>query len=465
MPFSAILDRFVQKCPGVVMVRGSFEHFLKPELLDEIFAESAQRQYHKELLFSEVVAIVSAVVLRSHMSVHSAFLASRKSLGVSHAALYAKLNNTELVVSTQMVSQTAARAKAVIQAMPDAQICVLPGMKVFYLDGNHLAGTEHRLAVSRVTREGVLPGQSLALLDGQTGLICELVLCEDSYCQERSMLPELLEKIQPGMVIVADRNFCTGKFFTSLAGKEAFFAIRQHASTLTYRLVGKRRRIGLTDTGVVHEQKLKLTHENQTMTLRRITVELHKPTDAGDKEVHVITNLSARQATAIQVAQTYRTRWTIENAFQQMTDVLCCEIRTLGYPKAALFTFAVATLAYNTYAVVKAALRAAHGEEQISEKFSDYHFVNDVALTCTTMDIVVTPSEWVPYQDASPEKLAQMLVGLANTVDLERYPKKKRGPKKPRPSNRKSGLINHHVSTARLLKEKNMTKEKPKRAP
>jgi hypothetical protein len=454
MPFSAILDRFVQKCPAVVMVRGTFEHLLKPELLDEIFTQTAQRQYHKQLLFSEVVAIMTSVVLRSHLSVHSAFQASRKQLGVSHAALYAKLNNTELVVSTRMVSQTADHAKAVIDAMAGAQLSILPGLKVYYLDGNHLAGSEHRLAVTRVTREGVLPGQSLALLDAQTGLISELILCEDSYAQERSMLPELLEKIQPGMVIIADRNFCTGKFFTELAGKNAFFAIRQHASTLTYELLGKRRKIGPTDTGMVYEQELQLTHQTKTITLRRITIELNKPTDAGDEQIHVITNLGYQQATSIQVVDAYHTRWTIEGAFQQMTDVLCCEIKTLGYPKAALFAFAVAVLAYNTYAVVKAALRAAHGTEKIAQEFSDYHLVNDVALTCTTMDVVVEPQEWDQYHKASPKKMAQILIALAKKVDLERYPKKKRGPKKPRSPNRKSGLINHHVSTARLLKEK-----------
>jgi hypothetical protein len=42
------------------------------------------------------------------------------------------------------------------------------------------------------------------------------------------------------------------------------------------------------------------------------------------------------------------------------------------------------------------------------------------------------------------------LVRLAKHVDLARYPKRKRGPKKPRPP-RTSGRLNHHVATARLL--------------
>ena len=74
----------------------------------------------------------------------------------------------------------------------------------------------------------------------------------------------------------------------------------------------------------------------------------------------------------------------MEGAFQTLTDVLRCEVETLGYPRAALFSFAVAVLAYNTYAVVQASLRAAHGAETIKEKLSDYHLMNDVAATSRT---------------------------------------------------------------------------------
>ena len=61
------------------------------------------------------------------------------------------------------------------------------------------------------------------------------------------------------------------------------------------------------------------------------------------------------------MAVTYGTRWTVEGAFQTLTDVLRCEVETLGYPRAALFSFAVAVLAYNTYAVVQASLRPRTG--------------------------------------------------------------------------------------------------------
>jgi hypothetical protein len=42
--------------------------------------------------------------------------------------------------------------------------------------------------------------------------------------------------------------------------------------------------------------------------------------------------------------------WFIETAFQERTVHLACEVNTLGYPKAALFGFAVAVVAYNALA-------------------------------------------------------------------------------------------------------------------
>jgi hypothetical protein len=269
-----------------------------------------------------------------------------------------------------LVQQTAGDVAEVMDTMPGAQKEILPGFEVFYLDRNHLASTGHRLAELRGTREGPLPGQSLALLDAQRALSVDLVPREDAYTQELALLPELLERIRAGVLIVADRNFCTTKFLFGLALRGAYFAIRQHGSTLSWNLVGKRRRIGRIASGTVSEQSVQLQSGEAILSVRRVTHCLDQPTEKGDTEIHILTNLSAAQASALQVAETYA-RWTVEGAFQTLTDVLRCEVATLGYPRPALFSFATAALAYNTYAVVKAALRAAHGAKEIEEKLSD----------------------------------------------------------------------------------------------
>ncbi len=447
---TAILDRFVERCPAAVMVRASLERLLLPERVDQIFEVARQRQYVKQLLFSQVVALMVAVATRVRSSVHAAYQAAKESLGVSPAALYEKLNHVEPETCSVLIRRTAGDAADIIDAMPGAKKEILPGLEVFYLDGNHLAATEHRLAELRVTREGPLPGQSLALLDAQRELIADLVLCEDGHAQERSLLPELLERLRPGIVVIADRNFCTSKFLFGLASLRAFFIIRQHGSTLTYKLRGRRRRIGRISTGMVYEQAMELHFEGATLVVRRVTLCLDRPTESGDTEIHMVTNLSAEQATALQVAEAYGTRWTVEGAFQTLTDVLRCEVETLGYPRAALFSFATAVLAYNAYAVVKASLRVAHGAEVIKEKLSDYHLLSDVAAVYVGMDIAVPEECWESYQAMPLKALAKALTKLAHRVTPTRYPKNKRGPKKPQPR-KKSGSRNHHIATARVL--------------
>jgi len=452
---TSVLDRFAEKCPAGVMIRATLENLLRPERLDQIFNDVRTRQYNRTLLFSQMVAVMAGVATRTHQSVHTAYLAAKEELGVSSTALYGKLNRVEPPVTGALVRETAADAAGVIEALPRAQRVILKGMQVKILDGNHLAATEHRVSELRITREGplagqTLAGQTLAVLDAQTGLVSDLIPCEDGHAQERSLLPELLTHITKNTVIVADRNFCTSQFLFGLKDCGAAFIIRQHASTLHWQQVGKQRRLGRVASGILYEQELLLTYGEQTLTVRRITIKRDKPTESGETEIHILTNLPRSRANARKVAEIYRGRWTIEKAFQTLTDVLRCEVETLGYPQAALFSFAVAVVAYNTFAVVKAAMRSALGVKAVDEELSDYHLMHDVVITQTGMDIAVEPEAWERFQTMTPRQFATEILKLAGRVKLSRYPKKPRGPKKPQ-ARKKSGQRNHHISTARVL--------------
>jgi len=55
---------------------------------------------------------------------------------------------------------------------------------------------------------------------------------------------------------------------------------------------------------------------------------------------------------ATTIARLYRRRWSIERMFQWLESVLQSEIRTLGYPRAALFAFSVAILAFNVLSTI-----------------------------------------------------------------------------------------------------------------
>ena len=53
------------------------------------------------------------------------------------------------------------------------------------------------------------PRKALLVFDPALEVITELVPSADAYTQERALLPAVLERVQPGELWIADRNFCT----------------------------------------------------------------------------------------------------------------------------------------------------------------------------------------------------------------------------------------------------------------
>jgi hypothetical protein len=452
MMLSEVFERFVEEAPVCVMMRATLEQVFAPTQLDALFAETAVRQYTRELLFSSVVDLMSLVVCRVHPSVHAAYVRRRQEVGVSVRALYDKLNHIEPAVGRSLARHTARQAGDLIRELGGAHPPPLPGYRCRILDGNHLGGTEHRLAVLRGTGAGALPGQVLAVLDPEAMVLEDVFPCPDGHAQECTLLEPVLETVRPRDVWIDDRGFCTSSFLFGLARRRAFFVTRQHAGHLVWRKQGRRRRVGRCATGRVYEQGVVLTDPatGEQLPARRVTVRLDHPTRDGDAEIHILTNVPAEDADAVAVAELYRGRWTLETAFQELTVYLKCEPNTLGYPPAALFAFCVAVACNNLLAVVKAALRAAHGDRRVREDVSNYFLADEVSGTYRGMMIALPPEQWRPFQTLTAADLAKLLCQWAHGIDLTAYPKHARGPKKP--VERRPPAGRQHVATARLLR-------------
>jgi IS4 transposase len=372
-------------------------------------------------------------------------------VGVSVKSVYNKLDGAEPGVSRALVRQTARRLKKIVERLGLSSEGEFPGFRRKILDGNHFPATEHRLMELRTTRSGPLPGQALCVLEPACMLMTDIFPCEDGHAQERSLLPEVLETVERKDLWIADRNFCTTMFLFGIAQRCAYFVIRQHASTLHYELLGRRKKIGPCARGVLYEQRLRLHHpDGRTLIVRRVTVVLDQPTENGDTEIHILTNLPKR-ISARMVAEGYLGRWTVENAFQEMEQSLQSEIRTLAYPKAAVLAFSLAVVLYNLLSTVKASLSKVHGEELPRCRISGYYLAEEISASYRGMMIAVPPATWARrFSRMSPHAMARVLCDLATHARPEQFRKTQRGPKKPRPK-RSSGRRNHHVSTARLL--------------
>lgn len=446
-------EKFIERSPVSVMVRGTLERVFDPEKLERVFADHAVLQYTRELTFAQCVGLMSDVVFRIAPSVGAWYKAQGEELTVTRQAVYDKLKRLELPIAAGLVQYAGRELGACLRQLPAPPPPLLRGYRVRVLDGNHLAGTEHRLVKLRRYRAAALPGHALVFYDPQWDVATDVIPCEDAYAQERSLLPEVVAMVAARDCIVADRNFCTTGFLFGLARRGAFFVIRQHASTLVWQRQGERCHVGQDDRGqALYEQALCLTEADTgaTLVVRRITVEVRTPTRQGETEIHLLTNLPPVDAPAQQIAALYADRWTIEIAFQHLTLDLECEVDTLGYPKAALFGFCVAVVAYNMVALVKGALRAAHGAQYVDEQLSMYYLTLEVAQVATGMEIALGAESWEIFRRMSVAEFAATLVAVAERLDTGKYTKHKRGPKK-KPPKKLSGKRHHHVSTARIL--------------
>jgi IS4 transposase len=445
-------EKFVEQSPVSVMVRGTLERVFNAGNLEQVFDENAVLQYTKELTFGQCVELMSDVVLDVSPSVGAWYKDHQNEVPVTRQAVYDKLKHLELPISAALVQYSADELVPVLKSMKRKWESPLPGYRLRALDGNHLAGTEHRIFELRRYRAAVLPGQALVLYDPQFDLMTNVIPCEDAYAQERSLLDEVLALMVARDCVVADRNFCTLGFLFGLDRRNAFFVIRQHG-WLPWEPKGRRRRVGTDDRGrPVYEQTICLTDPDtgETLTIRRITIKLSKPTSKGETEIHILTNLPAEDADALKVADLYRDRWTIEVAFWHLSEELQSEINTLGYPKAALFGFCVALVAYNVVSLVKGTMRAVWGKEFVEHELSVYYLTLEVSRVSAGMMIATGARAWDVFRKLTVKEFANTMLELAEHMDTQKYTKHKRGPKK-KPPKKISGKRNHHISTARIL--------------
>ena len=450
MLLDKVFEPFIKEAPICVMARGVLQRILDPGHIDQLFASTAQRQYTNELLFSSLVDLMARVVLGQEPSVHAAYRKLEDQLPVSDQSVYNKLQHTELAVSAALVRDSARRVSPVIRALRAALPPLLPGYHVKFLDGNHLAATEHRLEELRATWAAPLPGIALAVLDQEHMTVTEVLLTEDGHAQERSLLDEVYALVRKGDVWVADRNFCTLGFLAALFARGGSFVLRQHGN-VQGELLGPRKSKGRCETGWVYEQRLRLRGEQgEVLEVRRITVALDQPTRDGDTEIHILTNLPAKKVSAVRVAEVYRKRWTIEGLFFEAAQTLSCEIDTLCYPKAALLAFCLGLLACNAVALLKAALRAEHGEEVVSQKLSAYYLVLEIRQTYAGMMVAIPPTNWSVFEGFGDAQMARLLREIASHVSIHRYRKTPRGPKKP-PTQRKRYKNGEHVATSQVI--------------
>ncbi len=427
-------------------MQGLLERCFAAERLDALFAQYAQTQYTREVTFATVCDLMLSVVLKIHPSVHAAYQHRTEPLGITVSALYEKLKNTELMVSSGLLRDTAFDLAQILDDLIGKPESWLPGYSIRILDGNCLVASEKRLAVHRGVAGAALPGKSLVVFDPERNLVLDVFQCEDGHAQERRLLSAVSATARAGEVWIEDRNFCTLGFLAALSANKAQVMIRQHAN-LPFTEATPFAPVSTHDGTALAEQQITIDGREY----RRIRVSLEIPTRDGDKTLYLLSDLPA-SIPATKIATLYRQRWEIEISFQKIEKYFNSEIETLAYPKAALLGFALALVAYNILSVMIAALDAAH-DKPVRQEISGYYIALEISATFLALMQLTEAVDWRFIAHLTPYEFAVWLRETARNVPLRTLKKHPRGPKKPSskpPPNQKQP----HVSTYQLLRNK-----------
>jgi IS4 transposase len=446
----AILDPFAREAAPAVMTRIALDWIIDEPVLNRIFDEAAEGQYTREWALGHFVAVMTDVACGFRPSPRAAFIRRQFDEIASISGFYRKLNRMEPDIPAAVIRHTARRARELIVAAGALLPEPIEGYACRILDGNALAGTEHRIVPLRDLGAAGLPGKILTLYEPASGLILEAVPEEDGHAQERALLDRI--EVSPGQLLIMDRNFCVRTFLLRIQRAGAFFLVRRHAMNLPYRELGPLEVKGRSATGLILEQVIEVEDTEfpgVVHRLRRIVVQLDRPTREGDTEVVLVTNLPG-EVSAIDGCAAYLERWQVERHYQALTDLLHCEVPGLGYPRAALFAFCMSAVAGNALAVLKGSLRAAHGAELAGE-VSSFALVNEAAEVYPGMMLAVPPEHWEWVRRSAAEVVAGVLIELAAGMPVHRMLRARRGPKKPRTEPKRSGAVDRHVSTKKLL--------------
>lgn len=445
MDATTLIDRLLAQAPFAALIRGTLDWFFEPAFLNTLAAEAADTNYTRAIHFADLVALLLPVVFQDGRSVRSAYRADSRLAGIaSLSAFYAKLTRVEPDILRHLVRGTADRAAMVAAGWPTPAADPIPGVRVVALDGNHLAATDRR--IDGLTACTALPGLGLVVREYATGVFTDLLPIPDAYAREVSHAPDLLRTaVRPADCVVADREFCAAAVFAAVEAAAGWFVIRHRKSVHLHPIDDPVCREARPDR-VVWEYRARYGETGRVC--RCVRVDLVRPNRSGDRDITVLTNLSADQAGAGVVADVYGGRRAIEGAFHELAMALHGEVRTLAHPAAGLLCFALAAAVYNLLQVARRAIAAGHGAAAAG-RVSPQLLCEEVSLHLPTLLGVFRAGEIGPPVGADIGVLRGWLLRVVGMMDLDKYERCRGGP--PGSTRRRPRRRGLHESTQRVL--------------
>lgn len=323
------------------------------EFLGGVFEQYRGRSFMVDLSFSCMVHLVSDALLRHDGSLLPAVDAAKndKQFDGSPQGVYGKLRRCPQSLSHGFLSETAIRLMSVMSPPPSPVPSSLQAFEVLVIDGKKIKNVAKRLKPTRSYRGSILGGKVLVAMDLAMGMIRFMSSDQDGETNDVPLVPSLLDQMrhfssEKPRLLVLDSQFCD-LGLPRLFDKEGyFFVIRWSLKTSFERDESRDVKHGVNKEGFKYSEEwgwMGSKKDERRRYVRRIT--LFRP---GEEDVLIFTNLlDGITYPGADVLDLYRQRWSIENVFQQVTEVFHLEHLISCSPCGTIFQFAFCCIMYN----------------------------------------------------------------------------------------------------------------------
>ncbi len=412
------------------------------EFLQGLYQHWRGRSYEKVLTFETLVNLVADALLKHDGSARQSFerAAELDALPTSMVAAYGKLRRIPIPLSQGFLVECTERLGAVMPVLTEKRLpASLQAYQVVIIDGKTIKGLAKRLKPLRGVPGGALGGKTVVALSLNSGLALAMRAHPDGHANEVRLLPDLILEVR-GLVTdnrlwVGDRAYSYPELLKVLADKEDHFVIRLRSDITFTPAKGNRVRRSRDPRGRgVQEQwgQLGRATGRHHIDVRRITL------DRGDEEpIVLVTNLLDAQCyPASDILELYLSRWGIEQAFQQVTEVFSLKHLIGSSPEASIFQFSFCLVLYNMLQVVRATLASI--ENRSVETISTEKLFGDVREQLIAWGVLIGAcATIVSWPDPKgPDHVSRRLAVLLKSVWTPRWikapPKRRKSPYLPR---------------------------------
>jgi hypothetical protein len=444
------------RLPLAEAVLSLWSYVLQPDFLDDLFERQRGRCYTATLTFPTFVELIADALVCHHGSGRASFrhASEQGALPTTPEAVYGKLRRVPLGLSVGFLEDVTARLAPLLptNARPHPLPACLDGLTVVIADGKTLKRVARRLLSARGAAGKIYGGKLLVAYLPASGLVTAMAADRDGEANEARLVPALLPRAQariPGPRLwVLDRQFCDPVQAQRLVALDDHFVIRYHRK-VHFVADPERPARSWTDPqgrAVVEEWGWLGAASNRLRRyVRRITVQR-----SGQEAIAIVTDLLDGDAyPALALLALYQKRWSIEQVFQQITEVFTLRQLIGSTPEATVFQASFCLVLYNLIQVVRSYVAVSAASPVPVAEVSAELLFRDVQEELTALHKVVPVAEVVASVPRAwpagrlPERLRQLLGG----VWRERWRKAVNRKPRPHQPKRKGG---NHTSVHRL---------------